>query len=534
MLLSLVIFLPLLGALVAAFLPAAEPGQHRGWALFVSLLTFAVSLALWFGFDARPGAAEFQFETRLPWIASAGIGYHIGLDGVALLLVMLTTALTPVVILSAFTVGDRVKEFMIALLVLETAMVGTFAALDLVLFYVFWEGILIPMYLLIGVWGSQNRLHATVKFFIYTFAASVLMLIAIIYVYMHDGGSFDYLAARSALQISAPAQRWLFLAFALAFAVKVPMFPLHTWLPDAHTEAPTAGSVILAGVLLKMGTFGFFRYAMPLFPDAALHFRPAVAALAVVGIVYGALMCLVQQDMKRLVAYSSVSHLGFVMLGLMAVTAEGLTGGVYQMLNHGVSTGALFLLVGMLYERRHTRLISEYGGIARQVPWIATAFVVVTLSSIGLPGTNGFVGEFLILAGTWLGRMPGTQVLAAIAATGVVLGAVYMLWLVERVFFGTIRNDENRHLPDLSLREALVIAPMVVAIVVMGLSPQPFLAPARPAVDRLVARMQEADARLRAADPSRPPSVGTTPPAVAASPRAPAGALAALPAGGSR
>jgi len=534
MLLSLVVFLPLIGALVAAFLPAGEPGQHRGWAFFVSLATFGVSLALWAGFDARPGAPEFQFDLKVPWIASAGIGYHVGLDGVALLLVMLTTALTPVVILSAWSVSDRVKEFLIAVLVLETAMLGTFAALDLVLFYVFWEAVLIPMYLLIGVWGSQNRLYATIKFFIYTFVASVLMLIAILYAALHAGGTFDYLAVRDALQVSAGAQKWLFLAFAVAFAVKVPMFPVHTWLPDAHTEAPTAGSVILAGVLLKMGTFGFFRYAMPLFPEAALQFRPAVAALAVVGIIYGALMCLVQTDMKRLVAYSSVSHLGFVMLGLMAITAEGLTGGVYQMLNHGVSTGALFLLVGMLYERRHTRLISEYGGIARQVPWLATAFVVVTLSSVGLPGTNGFVGEFLILAGTWLGRMPGTQWLAVLGATGVILGAVYMLWLVERVFFGTIDNDENRHLPDLSLREAFVIAPMIVLIVVMGLAPQPFLAPAKPAVDRLVTRMQDADRRLRAREPGRPPSVGTPSPALALEPAAAPGGLAALPpAGGS-
>ncbi len=533
MLLATVIFLPLAGALVAALLPAGEPAQHRGWALFVSAATFAASLGLWAGFDASMAAPEFQFELNLPWIPSAGIGFHIGLDGVALLLVMLTTALTPVVILSAFTVGERVKEFMISLLVLETAMIGTFAALDLVLFYVFWEAILVPMYLLIGVWGSVNRLYATVKFFLYTFAASVLMLVAILYVFAHDGGSFDYLAARQSLQVTPGAQTALFLAFALAFAVKVPMFPLHTWLPDAHTEAPTAGSVILAGVLLKMGTFGFFRYALPLFPDAALAWRPAIAALAVVGIVYGALMCLVQQDMKRLVAYSSVSHLGFVMLGLMALTAEGLTGGVYQMLNHGVSTGALFLLVGMLYERRHTRLISEYGGVAKQVPWIATAFVVVTLSSIGLPGTNGFVGEFLILSGTWLGRMPGTQLAAAVAATGVILGAVYMLWLVERVFYGKIGNEENRRLPDLSLREAFVIVPMIALIVVMGLVPQPFLAPARPAVERLVTRMQEADRRLRARDPARPPSVGTQPPAVAGLPAAaPGGALAALPAAG--
>jgi len=527
--LSTVVFLPLAGALVAAFLPAGEKGQHRGWALFVSLATFALSLALWFGFDSAAAAPEFQFEVKAPWIASAGIGYHVGLDGVALLLVMLTTALTPIVILSAFSVQDRVKEFMIALLVLETAMIGTFAALDLVLFYVFWELILIPMYLLIGIWGSQNRLYATVKFFIYTFVASVLMLVAILYAASHSGGSFDYLAVRQSLQVTPAAAQWLFLAFALAFAVKVPMFPLHTWLPDAHTEAPTAGSVILAGVLLKMGTFGFVRYAMPLFPEAALAWRPAIAVLAVVGIVYGALMCLVQQDMKRLVAYSSVSHLGFVMLGLMALTSEGVTGGVYQMLNHGVSTGALFLLVGMLYERRHTRLIGEYGGVARQVPWLATAFVVVTLSSIGLPGTNGFVGEFLILSGTWLGRMPGTQLLAAIGATGVILGAVYMLWLVERVFYGKLENEENRHLPDLSLREVFVIAPMVVFIVWMGIAPQPFLAPMRPAVDRLVARMDEADRRLHPGQRT----VGSQPPAIAAAP-APSSALAALPPSGSR
>jgi NADH-quinone oxidoreductase subunit M len=296
----------------------------------------------------------------------------------------------------------------------------------------------------------------------------------------------------------------LFGAFALAFAVKVPMFPLHTWLPDAHTEAPTAGSVILAGVLLKMGTFGFFRYAMPLFPEAALQFRPLLAVLATVGIVYGALMCFVQTDMKRLVAYSSVSHMGFVVLGLAAFSAESLTGSVYQMLNHGVSTGALFLLVGMLYERRHTRLISEYGGLAKQVPLIATAFVIVTLSSVGLPGTNGFVGEFLILSGTFLSRLPNATTFSVLAALGVVFGAVYMLVLVERVFFGKIQKEENRHLPDLSVREGFVLAPIIVAIVVMGLLPGPFLAPAKPAVDRLVQRFQQAEARLAV-----PTSVGT-------------------------
>ena len=432
---------------------------------------------------------------------------------------MLTTALVPVVILSSWqAVQDRVKEFMIAILVLETAMIGTFAALDLILFYVFWELMLIPMYLLIGVWGGSNRLYATVKFFVYTFAASVLMLLAILFVYFNDGGTFDYQQARSALQVTTEQGRWLFLAFALAFAVKVPMFPLHTWLPDAHTEAPTAGSVILAGVMLKMGTFGFFRYAMPLFPEATLHFRPLISTLATIGIVYGALMCFVQTDMKRLVAYSSVSHLGFVMLGLMALSAEGLTGGVYQMLNHGVSTGGLFLLVGMLYERRHSRLLSDYGGIAKSVPWLATAFVVVTLSSIGLPGTNGFVGEFLILSGTFLSRLPNGQLLSVVATSGVILGAVYMLVLVEKVFYGPIRHEENRHLPDLSLREGMVMAPIMVFIVVMGLMPGPFLAPAKPAVDRLVQRFQQTEARL-----GLPSRVGTVSTAVATRPPPPPG-----------
>ncbi|WP_242342172.1 complex I subunit 4 family protein [Anaeromyxobacter terrae] len=510
-LLTLVTFLPLAGALALALLPRDEHGQHRVVTLAFTLLTFALSLGLWFGFDASAGAPEFQFEQRVDWIPSIGIGYHVGLDGVALLLVMLTTALTPIVILSAFrAVEERVKEFMIALLVLETAMIGTFAALDLVLFYVFWELILVPMYLLIGIWGSQNRLYATVKFFVYTFTASVLMLLAIVYIYFHDGGTFDYVQARQALQVTPDHARWLFLAFAVAFAVKVPMFPLHTWLPDAHTEAPTAGSVILAGVLLKMGTFGFFRYALPLFPEAALQYRNVIAVLAVIGILYGALMSLVQTDMKRLVAYSSVSHLGFVMLGLVALSAEGLTGSVYQMLNHGVSTGALFLLVGMLYERRHTRLIAEYGGIAKQVPWIATAFVIVMLSSVGLPGTNGFVGEFLILSGTWLSRLGSAPVFATLGAIGVILGAVYMLILVERVFFGAMRNPANRALRDLSVREGFVLVPMLVLIVVMGVLPGPFLAPAKPAVDRLIARFQQAEARLGTG-----PQVGTVTPAVA-------------------
>ncbi|HSN92308.1 MAG TPA: NADH-quinone oxidoreductase subunit M [Anaeromyxobacteraceae bacterium] len=510
-LLTVVTFLPAVGALALVVIPRGEAGQHRAVAFLAALVTFFASIGLWAGFDPSPGAPEFQFEQMVPWMPTIGIGYHVGIDGVALLLVLLTTVLTPIVILSAWrAVEVRVKEFMIALLVLETAMIGSFAALDLILFYVFWEAVLVPMYLLIGVWGSANRLYATVKFFVYTFAASVLMLVAILYVYFHDGGTFDYVQARQSLDVSREAGRWLFLAFALAFAVKVPMFPLHTWLPDAHTEAPTAGSVILAGVLLKMGTFGFFRYAMPLFPEAALEYRVPIAVLAVVGILYGALMSFVQTDMKRLVAYSSVSHLGFVMLGLAAISAEGLTGSVYQMLNHGVSTGALFLLVGVLYERRHTRLLSEFGGIARRVPWLATVFVIVTLSSIGLPGTNGFVGEFLILSGTWLSRLGHSTVFAVLGAVGVILGAVYMLLLVERVFFGKITKTENQSLRDLSAREAFVLAPMVALIVVMGLLPQPFLAPAKTSVDRLVRRFQAAEARMGV-----PTSVGTVAPALA-------------------
>jgi NADH-quinone oxidoreductase subunit M len=513
-LLTVVTFLPLVGALVLVLLPASEAGQLRAGALTVALATMFLSFGLWMGFDASTAAPEFQFEVKLPWMPSVGIGYHVGLDGVALLLVMLTTLLMPVVVLSTWkAVNDRVKEFMVALLVLETAMIGTFAALDLILFYVFWELLLIPMYLLIGIWGSQNRLYATVKFFVYTFAASVLMLLAILFLYFHDGGSFDYLDVRSALQVTPEQARWLFLAFALAFAVKVPMFPLHTWLPDAHTEAPTAGSVILAGVLLKMGTFGFFRYALPLFPEAALQYRPALATLATIGIVYGALMSFVQTDMKRLVAYSSVSHLGFVMLGLAAFSPEAMTGAVYQMLNHGVSTGALFLIVGMLYERRHTRAIAEYGGLAKQVPWMATAFVVVTLSSIGLPGTNGFVGEFLILSGTFLSRIGSATTFATVASVGVILGAVYMLLLVEKVFLGPITNPANRQLTDLSVREGLVLAPMLAAIAIMGLAPGPFLAPARPAVDRLVQRFQQAEVRA-----GMPITVGTVDTAVAARP----------------
>src|SRR3954463_14214429 len=470
-LLTLVIFLPLLGAVLVALLPRGEGGQHKGVAFIASLATFALSIPLWTGF--RGVAGKYAFEQRSEWAPTLGFSYHIGLDGVALLLVMLTTFLGPIVVLSSWKyIQERVKVYCIALLFLETAMLGTLAALDLVLFYVFWEAMLIPMYLLIGMWGSERRIYAAVKFFLFTFIGSVLMLLAIFWLWSNSGAlggarTFDY-GAVAQLTGSLPleTQRWLFWAFALAFAIKVPIWPLHTWLPDAHTEAPASGSIILAGVMLKMGTFGFVRYAMPLFPHAALEAAPAIGALGVTGIVYGSLMCMAQTDMKRLIAYSSVAHLGFVMLGLSALSAEAVNGAVLQMVNHGVSTGALFLLIGYLYERTHTRDLAAYGGLAKVTPALAAVFVVVTLSSIGLPGTNGFIGEFLILLGTFVAPMgtwsipligPASKgvVLSVIAATGVILGAVYMLWLVQRVFFGPMRKAATHGLPDLTLREWL-------------------------------------------------------------------------------
>jgi NADH-quinone oxidoreductase subunit M len=503
-LLSIVTFLPLVGALLVAFLPKEEGKLARGIALWTTIVVFLVSLGLLGGFEAASPKA-FQLETKVPWFASLGVSYHVGVDGVSLLLVLLTTFLMPIVVISATSVTKRVKEFALALLVLETAMLGAFVALDLVLFYVFWELMLIPMFLIIGVWGSENRIYAAVKFFIYTMVGSLLMLVAILYLYWATGAggasrSFDY-QAFLALQLAPSVQVWLFIAFGLAFAVKVPMFPLHTWLPDAHVQAPAAGSVILAGVLLKMGTYGFYRFAFPFFPQATLELRTVIVALAVIGIVYGSLMSLAQRDMKKLVAYSSVAHLGFVMLGLAALTRAGVSGAVYQMLNHGLSTGALFLLIGMIYERRHTRLIADYGGIAKVVPAFATVWLIVTLSSIGLPGTNGFVGEFLILSGTFVSELPHGMVWGTVAATGVVLGAVYMLWMYQRVWQGEVRHEVNRHIPDLQVREWAALLPILILIFVMGLFPTPFLDLARPGVERLVARI-EAAAPAVAGDPA--------------------------------
>ena len=490
MLLTLTVALPLAGALLVLLLGRGE-GRERlvQWlALGVSLATFALTLAIWYWFD--PASADFQFEERRAWIPSFGISYHVGLDGISLMLVVLTSFLTPIALLSSWeSVHKKVMAFTFFVLVLEAAMIGVFIAVDLFLFYIFWDAMLIPMYFLIGVWGYDRRIYAAIKFMLYTMAGSILMLLAIIglaYYCAEVSGapSFDRLDLYT-LELPETMQYWFFLAFALAFAIKVPLFPFHTWLPDAHVEAPTAGSVILAGVLLKMGTYGFIRFAFPLFPLAAATFAPWLALLAVIGIVYGALVAMVQPDMKKLVAYSSVSHMGIIVLGIAAMNTQGVQGAMFQMLAHGVSTGGLFLIVGMLSDRRHTRLISEYGGLKAVMPKLVAAFLIMTLASVGLPGMNGFIGEFLSLIGAfrWDWRF------ASVAATGVILSAVYMLWMFQRVNYGEITNEKNRRLPDLTLREWFVIGPVAAMAIFMGVFPNVFLKPMAPAVERVIERV---------------------------------------------
>ncbi len=485
-LLSLLIFLPTLGAILLAFIPNKFQSAMRVVALVVTLINFLLSIPLYFAFDGA--TAAFQFVEGYEWIPSIGASYHVGVDGLSLLMIMLTNFLSPLVILSSWNdIRKNLKGYLISMLLLETGMVGVFCALDLLLFYIFWEAMLIPMYFIIGIWGGVRRIYATVKFFIYTMFGSLLMLVAILLVYFYTGGTtFDLLAIREQV-FPVQYQLWLFAAFGLSFAIKVPMFPFHTWLPDAHVEAPTAGSVILAGVLLKMGTYGFLRFCLPLFPNAAMEFAPLISILALIGIVYGAWVAMVQPDIKKLVAYSSVSHLGFVMLGIFTFTHQGVQGGLIQMVNHGLSTGALFLLVGMIYERRHTRLIADFGGLAKQVPIFTTFFMIITLSSIGLPGLNGFVGEFLILLGTFLTN----KTYAVIAATGVIFAAVYMLWMFERVMFGKITNEENSRLRDLSPREITVLVPVVVFVVMIGVWANPFLQKMETSVDHLVSSVKQ-------------------------------------------
>jgi NADH-quinone oxidoreductase subunit M len=491
--LSVLVFLPLLGIIPLFFLSQKNDKVLKGYTLALSVAEFVLSLRLWFGFNEANGG--MQFVERYDWLPQYGISYYVGIDGFSLLLIMLTTFLTPICVLATWEdVQFRVKEFMICLLFMMAGMIGVFISLDVFLFYVFWELQLIPMYLLIGVWGNPaRRVYAAIKFFLYTMFGSLLMLVAILVLYFYYGkvtGTYTFdLMKLYGLNVPFHMQFWLFLAFALAFAIKVPMFPFHTWLPDAHTEAPTVGSVILAAVLLKMGTYGFLRFNMPLFPEAAYYFVPLFSILALIGIVYGALVSMVQTDLKRLIAFSSVSHLGFVMLGLFTYTMQGVQGGVIQMINHGLSTGALFLIVGVIYERRHTRMIADFGGLSTPMPIYAAIFMIVALSSIGLPGLNGFVGEFLIL----LGAFKVNKLYAAIAASGVIFAAVYMLWMFQRVMFGKVTNEKNENLKDLSWREIAYFAPLLLFIVWIGVYPSTFLDKTKATTAQFVAKMEKAN-----------------------------------------
>ncbi len=520
-LLLAVLALPLIGAILVMFVPREEKELARGIGLGVALLTFLVSIGILGPFDGRIASTQLVFDKE--WIPILGTHFKIGVDGISIWLVLLTTFLTPIVLLSAHrAVDDRVREFVAINLLLEVAMVGAFVALDLFLFYVFWELMLIPMYLLIGMWGGQRRVYASIKFVIYTMVGSLLMLATIFYIYAKYGAvTGEYTTDLDKLKdlvLPQTAQVWCFAAFALAFAIKVPMFPFHTWLPDAHVEAPTAGSVILAGVLLKFGVYGFMRFAMPLFPYGAAVAAPWMAIIGVAGIVYGALTAFVQDDVKKLVAYSSVSHLGFCVLGLVALTPQGIEGSIYTMLSHGLTTGGLFLAIGVLYERRHTRRMAEFGGLWAQMPVFGALFLICVLGSAGLPALSGFIGEFLTILGTfitggshfpegWPHFLPFPKILAAAAATGVILGAVYLLYMFQKVMFGPMTNERNRDLPDVSWREIAVFLPIVALIFALGLFPRPFLRVTENTVDRFIS-----DFKSRLAEPDGPPHLRGQPP----------------------
>jgi NADH-quinone oxidoreductase subunit M len=510
--LSIILFTPLAGALLLLFVSKRNEDAIRWIANAVTLIGFLVSVPLWFRFNTQD--AEFQFVERLPWIPSIGAEYFLGVDGLSTLLILLTTMMGFIAVLSSWTaITERVKEYYISLLVLQTGMLGAFMALDFLLFFLFWEVMLVPMYFLIGIWGSANRLYSAIKFFLYTLVGSVVMLLGILALYFYNHSvtgvyTFDVTRFQQITGMDPNLQWWIFLAFFLGFAIKVPMFPFHTWLPDAHTDAPTAGSVILAAVLLKMGTYGFLRFSLPILPDATHAFVPIMLTLCVIGIVYGALVALAQKDWKRLVAYSSVSHMAMVMLGMFALNPVGITGSIVQQLNHGISTGALFLLVGVVYERRHTREISEYGGLSKVMPVYAAVFLIMTMSSIGLPTLNGFIGEFLILLGVWV----KSKLWAFVAASGVVLGATYMLYLYQRTMFGKVENPKNERLPDLSIREFATFAPLIVLAVWIGLYPAPFLVRLDASVKKIMSRVDPEQAQQIAAacDPEPKPALLVT------------------------
>ncbi len=503
--LSIILFTPLAGALLLLLVPKQHENAIRWIANITALAGFGISAPLWFWYN--PQGPDFQFIERAPWIPSVGAEYFLGIDGLSTLLILLTTMMGFIAILSSWNaITERVKEYYIFLLVLQTGMLGAFMSLDFLLFFLFWEVMLVPMYFLIGIWGSANRLYSAIKFFLYTLVGSVLMLLGILalYFYAHSVTgvyTFDVTQFHK-LQIPFNLQWWIFLAFFFGFAVKVPMFPFHTWLPDAHTDAPTAGSVILAAVMLKMGTYGFLRFSLPIVPEATRYFVPMIVVLSIIGIVYGALVALAQKDWKRLVAYSSVSHMAMVMLGMFALNPVGITGSIIQQLNHGISTGGLFLLVGVVYERRHTREISEYGGLSKVMPVYAAIFLVMTMSSIGLPTLNGFIGELLILQGVFVAN----KIWAAFAGSGVVLGAAYMLYLYQRTMFGKIENPKNEHLSDLSHREFATFAPLLILAVWMGIYPAPFLRRLETSVQHIMMRVNPQYAAKYAECNTAPPT----------------------------
>jgi NADH-quinone oxidoreductase subunit M len=527
--LSVILFTPLVGAILMLFVPRGNENAHRWLGNIFGFLGMIVSLPLITRFNdvahLATASNQYSFVERYEWIPSIGASYHLGIDGISFLLVMLTTIIGAIAILSSWSaIQTRVKEYYMLMLLLQTGMLGVFMALDFFLFYVFWEVMLVPMYFLIGVWGSERRLYAAIKFFLYTLAGSVIMLLAILMMYfktaeMYANGqltqlmasnpgvrfpTFDIAVLTQATHYFDPVlQQWLFWGLFFAFAIKVPMFPFHTWLPDAHTEAPTAGSVILAGVLLKMGTYGFIRFSIPMLPEATKEYMPLMAGLSIFAIIYGALVCMMQKDMKKLIAYSSVSHMGFCTLGLFVLTPSGLAGSVIQQINHGISTGALFLIVGVLYERRHTRLISEYGGISTPMPNFAAIYLIMSLSSLGMPVLNGFIGEFVILKGTF----EVNKMWAAWAVLGIVLGAAYLLWLYQRVMYGPVTKEENTKLPDLNLREYACLVPLVLAAFWIGIYPKPFFRILEQPVKIIVQRVNPGyyDAN-RAALPAPPPA----------------------------